>query len=175
MNTSNLFALLCALSSVACDVSCFGECDDWDDCSDQHHHHGGGANAGGASTGDGASAGTGAGGDESQGGANSGDAGGTANAAGRGGAPNSEPKPCASESECSRGFNCDHERAVCIPADAETCPELSSESACDNRKDCMSVYAGINCSCGADCACVGGEPGCVCQSFAFYTCEPLKD
>jgi len=82
---------------------------------------------------------------------------------------------CVEERDCARGFNCDYERHECTPTDAETCPELSTESACDHRNDCMSIYAGINCSCGADCECVGGEPGCVCQSFEFFSCEALKN
>jgi len=174
MKTSILLAVACALSSVACDISCFGECDDWDEeCSEPRHDDGGGKHSGGPGPGQNASGGTAAGGSGSGGSAHTGDSGGTANAAGKSG--NSDPVSCAEERDCPRGFNCDYESKECVAADAETCPELTTESACDNRKDCMSVYAGINCSCGANCECVGGEPGCVCQSFEFFTCEALKN
>lgn len=170
MNTSILFALVCALSSAACDISCFGECDDWDDeCSDERHGDGGGKSSGGSS--DSASGGKGATGNDSGGSPNSGNSAGTGSSAGKGGVPVS----CVEERDCPRGFNCDYERKQCVAADAETCPELSTESVCDNRNDCMSIYAGLNCSCGANCECVGGEPGCVCQSFEFFACEPLKN
>lgn len=176
MKTSILFAVVCALSSAACDISCFGECDDWDDdCSDQHPNGAGSGNAAGASAGETASGGSGATGNQSGGSANSSDSGGTGNSAGKSGNSDAEPKSCTDERDCPRGFNCNYERRECVATDAETCPELVTESACDNRKDCMSIYAGINCSCGADCECVGGEPGCVCQSFEFFACEELKN
>jgi hypothetical protein len=35
------------------------------------------------------------------------------------------------------------------------------------------VYAGVSCSCGPDCHCVGGEAGCICESFEFFRCEPV--
>lgn len=170
MNTSILFAAVCALSSVACDVSCFGECDDWsdDDCS-EHHGSAGRDNHGGGSAGDNASGGR----SESGGSANSGNSAGTASSGGNGGTP--AVTSCVEERDCPRGFNCDTERKECLPAEAETCPELSTEAVCDNRNDCMAIYAGINCSCGADCTCKGGEPGCVCESFQFFSCEPLKN
>jgi hypothetical protein len=47
MKTSILFAVVCALSSVACDLECFGECDEWDeDCSDEAHDAAGGRSQG---------------------------------------------------------------------------------------------------------------------------------
>ncbi|HKO51937.1 MAG TPA: hypothetical protein VJV79_29715 [Polyangiaceae bacterium] len=170
MNTSILFAVVCAASSVACEISCLeGDCD-WDDeCSEEHPNQGGSGNASGASGGRDAS-----GGNQPGSSGNSGDAGGTANAAGKSGGSRPVPSSCSKESDCERGFNCDYERRECVPAGAETCPELSIEADCDNRNDCKSIYAGTNCSCGAECTCIGGEPGCVCQSFSFFTCEPLE-
>jgi len=174
MNTSVFFAVLCAASSVACNLKCFGECEDWDDDCSEHHHSGGGGNTGGPAGGANASGGTGAVGNQSGSAASSGDVGGSANSAGRGGGSKPGPRPCTAESDCERGFNCDYERQECVAADAETCPELSTEAGCDNRNDCKSIYAGTNCSCGPECTCIGGEPGCVCQSFSFFTCEPLE-
>ena len=85
------------------------------------------------------------------------------------------PVPCVEESDCEPGFNCDYERSVCAPADAETCGELTTEAACDERDDCVTVYAGTNCSCGPECSCIGGEPGCVCETFEFFRCVVLED
>ena len=174
MKTAILFALVCALSSVACDITCFGECDDWDDddCSEEHHGSAGHKNSAGSGSSDDASGGKSTGND-SGGSGNSSNSGGTTNSAGNAGTP--PPVSCVEERDCPRGFNCDYERKECMPADAETCAELSTESVCDNRNDCMAIYAGINCSCGADCTCKGGEPGCVCESFQFFSCEPLKN
>lgn len=169
MNTTIVFAALCALSSFACDVSCLEDCDDFDECSEHDHGDGGHKDPEGKSGNSNASGGASGSGSSS----NSGESGGTAASAGKGGG--ASPKtPCTQESDCARAFNCDYERKECVEADAETCPELSSETACDNRNDCMSIYAGTNCSCGPECACVGGEPGCVCESFAFFRCEPIK-
>jgi hypothetical protein len=174
MNTSIFFAVVCAASSVACDLECMGECDDWDDDCSEHHNPGGAGKAAGPSGNPNASAGTGATGNEGGGGASSGDIGGTANFAGNPGGTKPVPTSCSAEKDCERGFNCDYERKECVPAAAETCPELSTETDCDNRNDCKSIYAGINCSCGPECTCIGGEPGCVCESFSFFTCEPLE-
>lgn len=80
---------------------------------------------------------------------------------------------CEDESSCDEGFNCDPQRSVCLPADAERCSELASEAQCAERNDCIVTYAGINCSCGADCTCTGGEPGCVCDSFEFHACTEV--
>jgi hypothetical protein len=63
-------------------------------------------------------------------------------------------------------------RGVCTPSDVETCGELTTEAACDERTDCLPIYAGTGCSCGPDCQCIGGEPGCICTSFEFFRCEP---
>lgn len=78
--------------------------------------------------------------------------------------------PCAGESDCAAGENCDAARALCLPSSEPTCGELGSEAECGARSDCKPIYAGIECSCGADCTCQGGEPGCVCQSFEFFRC-----
>jgi hypothetical protein len=79
---------------------------------------------------------------------------------------------CADEAECAPGFNCDAERGTCTPAaSGETCAEIADEAACAQRPDCTLVYAGVDCSCGAGCECVGGEPNCVCEAFEFFRCE----
>lgn len=166
MIKSVLLSVVCATSSVACDVSCLEDCDWSDECSERHQDSGGGGNN--------ASGGVGATGNESGGSGNSSDRAGTGNSAGRGSGSKPVPTKCAKESDCERGFNCDYERKECVAAGAETCAELSSEADCDHRNDCVSIYAGTDCSCGAECTCIGGEPGCVCQSFAFFTCDPLE-
>jgi hypothetical protein len=177
MIKSVLLSVICAASSVACDISCLEDCDDgWnDECSEPHHGSGGSDNTGESSGGASASAGTSATGNQSGGSsASSGDTAGTANSAGKGGGSKPVPTSCSKESDCERGFNCDYERKECVATDAETCPELSTEAGCDNRNDCKTIYAGTDCSCGQECMCIGGEPGCVCQSFSFFTCEPLE-
>ncbi len=80
---------------------------------------------------------------------------------------------CAKEADCISGFNCDAASKTCMPAAAETCGELGDEAACVDRGDCAPNYAGVDCSCGTDCKCVGGEPGCVCTSFEFFRCEEV--
>jgi len=98
---------------------------------------------------------------------NGGDAGGEAGAP----ATAASPTPCEKERDCAPGYNCDLEQHQCLPADQETCGELDSELACTNRKDCTPVYGGVNCSCGTNCECHGGDPGCVCESFQFFVCQ----
>ena len=71
----------------------------------------------------------------------------------------------------SAGFTCDAARQTCIPLAEPTCADLGDEAACPARPECTVVYAGVECSCGPDCACKGGEPGCVCQKFEFFRCE----
>lgn len=88
--------------------------------------------------------------------------------------PTPDPTACDSEDDCAPGENCDYSAGVCAPADAETCGELASEVSCTNRLDCTPIYAGTNCSCGADCECVGGEPGCVCEAFEFFACAAAE-
>ena len=82
---------------------------------------------------------------------------------------------CEDESSCDPGFNCDEDLLVCLPADQERCSELEDDDACAERDDCESVYAGVDCSCGPECTCMGGEPGCVCESFEFFKCVELDD
>ncbi len=56
-------------------------------------------------------------------------------------------------------------------AGAIACEDLDEESSCSARSDCEPVYAGVDCSCGPDCTCIGGTPGCICESFEFHACE----
>jgi len=62
----------------------------------------------------------------------------------------------------------------CLPAAEETCGELETELACTHRSDCTPIYGGTNCSCGQDCECQGGEPGCICESFEFFVCRAVE-
>jgi hypothetical protein len=168
MTRTVIFGFVCAVFGVACDIKHFEGCEDdeWSDIEppDRPGHSGGSGNSG------------------NQGGSTAGGSG-SASQAGSGGSTNmggsgpSEPPPtpCSEESDCEPGFNCDYERSECVPADAETCAELEGESACDTRNDCVTIYAGTDCSCGPECACIGGEPGCVCQSFEFFQCTPLDE
>jgi hypothetical protein len=67
---------------------------------------------------------------------------------------------------------------VCIPiVDCDvppppTCEDIEDELACVDRRECITVYAGINCTCGVGCTCTGSEAGCTCESFEFAGCEP---
>lgn len=79
---------------------------------------------------------------------------------------------CDEQTDCGEGFVCDDALATCIPGIA-ACEDLETEAACSARSDCEPVYAGIDCSCGPDCTCIGGEPGCVCESFEFFACSPV--
>jgi hypothetical protein len=171
MTKTSYFVVLCLVSTAACNIKHWDDCEDswsgadepWPPPRPDPNGTGGSGNTGNGSGGTGAES-----------------TGGTANGGGGGGgvagtAPaEPPPTPCSQESDCEPGFNCDYERGECVPADAETCPELESEADCDVRDDCVTVYAGINCSCGPECSCIGGEPGCVCESFAFFRCEPLE-
>jgi len=65
---------------------------------------------------------------------------------------------CSSEIDCDASMNCDSVRSTCVPATDPTCAEVTNESACVTRGDCTPLYAGVDCSCGPDCACKGGEP-----------------
>lgn len=82
---------------------------------------------------------------------------------------------CKDESRCERSYNCDLERSVCTPADKDYCSEMKTEALCAERDDCVVTYAGVNCSCGADCTCMGGEPGCVCERFEFHACTDVTE
>jgi hypothetical protein len=80
---------------------------------------------------------------------------------------------CQDEASCEAGYNCDLKRFVCTPTDNELCSELKNEASCAERDDCVVTYAGVNCSCGADCTCMGGEAGCVCERFEFHACTDV--
>lgn len=84
------------------------------------------------------------------------------------------PDACEKERDCKPGFNCDVETHECLPAAEETCGELETEAACTHRSDCTPIYGGTNCSCGQDCECQGGEPGCICESFEFFVCRAAE-
>lgn len=174
MYKSVLFAAVCAMSSLACEFTCFEDCDaEPSDESGDHQRAGGSAKAGDSSGGRSAAGGASSTGNESGGSAACADSSGSASSPSTGGHSVPPATACAKESDCERGFNCDYERQECVAAGAETCAELRTEADCDNRNDCVSIYAGTNCSCGPECTCIGGEAGCVCESFAFFTCEPL--
>jgi len=166
-----IIACLCSIS--ACNYENYDDCED-DDLELEEDFEGGHSRAGKGPSEAGASA---SGGSGAISGSGSGASGSGASSS-EGGSTPTEPvppdppaTPCDAEQDCEPGFNCDYEAAVCVPADAETCAELTTEEACTNRNDCTPIYAGVNCSCGADCECVGGEPGCICESFEFFVCR----
>jgi hypothetical protein len=182
MNKPLVAIVSCLLGLSACHIEDMG-----DDCSGPDPFHvevdyGDAGNAGSQSsgathTGGGANDNTGArsgsGGTTSAGGdASGGDTGAGGHASTGGNA--ATPTPCEQESDCKPGCNCDLNVHECLPADEETCGELKTELACSNRRDCVPVYAGLHCSCGQDCACKGGEPGCVCTSFEFFNCATAQ-
>jgi len=177
--------VVCLLGLVACNVEHYEDCkgdafDYGDDFGGSHSRAGststagkGAANAGGG----GATAGSG-GATAGSGGATAGSGGATSSGgtrsdgdAGAAGAPSPTAPRCDTERDCARGYNCDLDQHECLPTSEETCPELDTEAACTHRSDCTPVYGGTNCSCGQDCECHGGEPGCVCQSFEFFVCR----
>jgi len=196
MNKSIGWSVVCLLGAVACNVEHYEDCSDPFADGDGFEtgragnagtkptggNSAGKAGSGGSSS---ASAGTASGsasagsaGSGGQGNAGSAHAGGgSASAAGgeagAGGAPTPVVPitPCEQEHDCAPGYNCNLDTHQCLPADQETCGELDSELACTNRRDCTPVYGGMNCSCGSNCQCHGGEPGCVCERFGFVTCE----
>jgi hypothetical protein len=166
MTRTVIFAIVCASSLGACHIRNLEDCedDDWSEAGRPDRPDPPRGSGGSDSSSGGSGASSGADGSET-GGSGS-------NGSGTGGSEgNPGPTACAEEADCPRGYNCDYESGVCAPSDAETCGELASEESCDNRNDCTTVYAGINCSCGPECACIGGEPGCVCESFAYFACE----
>jgi len=175
MHRSILFVLVCGFA-VGCH---FEEKDPFDDdeclCEEEPQRPGLGGKPAKGGEGGGGSSGAGCGGEGSGSGGSGGEGSG---GNGTGGAPPPPPPPpptpCSKEADCKPGFNCDFERGVCTPSDTETCGELTTEDACDERPDCKLVYAGVNCSCGPSCECVGGEPGCICASFEFFRCEPVE-
>jgi hypothetical protein len=165
--------VVCLLGLVACNVERYDDCDG-DDFDDRDAFGGSHSRAGAGSTSGKAgspstSAGTEAGGTAAASGGTGST--GTAGAAAGGEVGAEPPDACDRERDCAAGYNCDIERRECLPADEETCGELETEAACTHRSDCTPIYGGTNCSCGPDCECKGGEPGCVCQSFQFFACE----
>lgn len=82
---------------------------------------------------------------------------------------------CENESDCEPGFKCNADQALCLPADEERCSELDDEATCAERSDCQPTYAGVDCTCGPDCICMGGEPDCVCDHFEFFVCATIDD
>jgi hypothetical protein len=161
MNKSIGGFVVCLLGLVACNVEHYDDCDEQDPFELEDGFGGSHSRAGSTSTG---------GSEATTGGTEA--ASGTGATTSEGGtAPTTEPQPCDSEDDCQPGFNCAFDAQECQPADEETCGELTTEAACTHRSDCTPIYAGINCSCGPDCECRGGEPGCVCESFGFFGCE----
>jgi len=183
MKQSMGYVFLCSLSLFACHVEHWDDCDD-DDFGDDfgRSHHAGGVGNGGSSAqagsdaGGGLSAGgtTGAGAGSS-GGAAAGTGGQSGERAGSGAGGDADPGPrpisCKDERDCPKGYNCNLDARECEAATEETCAELATEAACTHRTDCTPIYAGTDCSCGQDCSCHGGEPGCVCASFEFFVCR----
>lgn len=97
-------------------------------------------------------------------------AGGTTGGGAGGGAGGSATTSCTEDADCDLGSHCDAELETCV-AGPLACEDLTDEDACALRLDCEPVYAGIDCSCGPDCTCIGGEAGCVCEGFEFFACE----
>jgi hypothetical protein len=162
-----------SLGLFACNVENYEDCPQDDDVSDDfggsHSRAGSTSRAGTSSTSDGGGGS----------GASSPCVGGTVDdgsSEGGGGAAPPAPQPvsCDDEQDCPKGFNCNVDAQQCQAADEETCGELTSEAACTHRSDCTPVYAGTNCSCGKDCECHGGEPGCVCEAFQFFVCQAAE-
>jgi hypothetical protein len=153
-----------SLGLFALAVFCLGACnvEHYDDCGDEDafefeddfetgHRAGTSSKAGSSSGNDGGTTGSGA--------------------AGTPEPPEPPATPCMKERDCDTGFNCNLDLNECQAADAETCGELETEAECAERSDCIPVYGGVNCSCGADCECQGGEPGCICESFEYFVCR----
>jgi hypothetical protein len=171
--------VVCLLGLAACNVEHYDDCKDdsfdfeGDFGGSVGHSRAGASGTGGktsgdsgAATGGGTTAGSGATGGSAPDGAG-GEAGGSSGS----GPVVVPPQHCEQESDCEPGFNCDLEQQQCLPSDEETCAELKTEAACTHRSDCTPIYAGTNCSCGQDCKCRGGEPGCVCETFGFFGCS----
>jgi hypothetical protein len=170
MTKSIGYVLVCLLGLAGCSFERYDDCDaDFDHQLDDDS--GSGARAGSKAAGTAGSSSHPTGGSSATGGGGSSAAGESAGNAGSAGTTPAPNSTCEDERDCDAGFNCDLETHECVAADAETCPELKSESACTNRRDCVPIYGGINCSCGQDCECMGGEPGCICESFDFFACQ----
>ncbi len=196
MNKSIGGFVVCLFGLVACNVERYDDCDgdsfDYGDDFGGSFSHAGSTSKAGHTSSDGGRA-SGDGGTASSHAGTSSGAAGTANstggtggtdspgagaaASGEAGAPTLPvvpPKACAKERDCEPGYNCAADTHECLPAADETCGELDTELACTHRSDCTPVYGGTNCSCGKDCECHGGEPGCVCESFQFFVCQAAE-
>jgi hypothetical protein len=175
---TSMIVVACLLGLVACNVEHYDECageDPFDDFDKGPSKPSGGSKAtgGDTSSGNAASGGTNGSGTNA-GGTNSAGAD-DENGGAAGATPVEPPKvPCDNERDCLPGFNCNYEVNQCEPAAAETCGELDLEADCASRADCIPVYGGTNCSCGQDCECEGGEPGCICESFEFFVCRAAE-
>jgi hypothetical protein len=162
---------------------CLGACDieHYDDCRDEDGFDFEDDFEAGPRAGTSARAGSAPSGEDGGSNGNGGSSGSPPTVAGTGGTTEPEPEPepepvtpCEKENDCGPGFNCNLDVNECQPADAETCGELESEAACADRSDCIPIYGGLNCSCGADCECQGGDPGCVCETFDYVVCRPTE-
>jgi hypothetical protein len=94
------------------------------------------------------------------------DDGGGGAGAGGGGAGGADPG-CSDDDDCAQGEICGVDQLCAVP----TCEQLDSEADCIARPECEPIYAGVDCSCGANCTCQPGEAGCICASFEFFKCE----
>ncbi len=176
MNKSIGGFVVCLLGLVACNVEHYDDCEadmfDEGDAFGGTFSHAGTPSKGGHGSADGGTSSTHAG---TGGNATAGTNGGVdVGEAGAPATPVEPPKSCAEEGDCEPGQNCSSDTHECLPADEETCAELDTEAACTHRSDCTPIYAGTNCSCGDDCECHGGEPGCVCESFQFFVCQAAE-
>jgi hypothetical protein len=183
MNKSMGFIVASVLGLVACNVEHYDdECGDkfdyGDDVTSDSGHAGSKAGGGHGSTGgssatqagSGASAGT----DTTTGGTAGAPPASDSGGDGGGDPPVVPATACEKERDCAPGNNCNYDVHECQPAAEETCGELDTELACTHRSDCTPIYGGTNCSCGQDCECHGGEPGCVCESFQFFVCQAAE-
>jgi hypothetical protein len=175
MNKGMVLFVVGALCLGACNVEHYDDCSrdddfEFEDDFETGHRAGSTSKAGSEGIDD-----TGTGGTDSGGADGGGTEAGGASAAGAPPEPMLPPAtPCDKERDCDAGFNCNYDLHECEPANVETCGEMEGEPECAERSDCIPVYGGINCSCGADCECQGGEPGCICESFEYLVCQPAE-
>ena len=183
MNKSIGYIVVCVLGLTACNVEHYdddcGDVPDLGDDFDSGHGYSGASAGGHGSKGGATSAGNAnganAGSDSGASGGSAGSGSSSAEAGAGGTTPVTPPAtPCEKERDCAPGYNCNLDLQQCQPADEETCAELDTEAACTHRSDCTPIYGGTNCSCGQDCECHGGDPGCVCESFQFFVCQAVE-
>jgi hypothetical protein len=165
MNKSMGWVVVCLLGLAGCTIERFDD----EDCDDDFGFDDDDSGHGATSSGGKGSAGTAPKPDDGD----SGKAGTGASGSG-GSTPSTPPLACEKERDCLPGYNCDFGTNECVPAAEETCAELETELSCSHRSDCVPIYGGTNCSCGQDCECKGGEPGCVCESFQFFVCQAAE-